>query len=119
MNSLIGIDYFSNWLEIIRLEGKVAHHLIIKLKEIFVWNGLLELCSYNRPPFGSVESFQRHEITSHYFQSWVTPIQQISGKRSRILEKHTRRHMYLSLAVGLPVHSNKVSRNITLTSYDE
>nr|XP_015833782.1 PREDICTED: uncharacterized protein K02A2.6-like [Tribolium castaneum] len=53
MDFLIVIDYFSNWLEIIRLQGKTAAHLTIKFKEIFSRYGIPEELVSDNMPFDS------------------------------------------------------------------
>ena len=54
-NYLIAIDYYSNWLEIIKLKGKTAQELISKFQEMFARNGVPEEFVSDNMPFNSLQ----------------------------------------------------------------
>jgi len=75
---LITVDYFSNYFEIDRLEGKRAVDIIYRLKKLFCAQGLPEkVFSDNGPPFNSIEfrefvknyEFQHVTSSPYYAQS--------------------------------------------------
>ncbi|EFA12171.1 hypothetical protein TcasGA2_TC002322 [Tribolium castaneum] len=72
MDFLIVIDYFSNWLEIIRLQGKTAAHLTIKFKEIFSRYGIPEELVSDNMPFDSYE-FRRFATEWDFSLSTSSP----------------------------------------------
>ncbi|KAJ3642927.1 hypothetical protein Zmor_025674 [Zophobas morio] len=51
---LLVIYYLSNWIELVRLSGKTATDVIMKLKENFSRNGIPEILISNNMPFNSV-----------------------------------------------------------------
>src|SRR5436190_8769021 len=52
---LILVDYFSRWLEIVKLNGKTRSEIILKLKDIFSHNGIPAIIIADNMPFNSYE----------------------------------------------------------------
>lgn len=52
---LVLTDYFSKWIEILPLENKQSHEIILKLKTIFATHGIPKVLISDNMPFSSLE----------------------------------------------------------------
>lgn len=50
---LVIMDYYSNWIELVKLQEKTASEIIIRCKEIFSRNGIPEIFISDNMPFNS------------------------------------------------------------------
>jgi len=55
INYLVVFDYFSRWIEIVKLNGKTSFDIINKLKDIFSHNGIPATIIADNVPFNSYE----------------------------------------------------------------
>lgn len=52
---LVVVDYYSMWIELVKLNGKTSQEVITKLKVIFSSHGISTIFGSDNMPFNSIE----------------------------------------------------------------